>query len=284
MASFYLTIPPTANRISHIWKTNIQTTIKGVEKRSMLYTWPRVTIYNEFIADSTERINYLKRNIFRYGDVVWGIPVWMDKTLLTAQANSGQKTLNVGETAYRHFYAGRQCIIINPSNHLSYEVGTIVTVNATSLVLLVNLTSTWAGGSLVFPLYDCRINVEQELGAEIMVPQTFQVLATEAYESVRLFTYTAPSSGADTYEGLDLFLHKMMPSAAYKYKRQYDLAQYLGIGYGYTKFDSGESAMGFRAGLIMEDREDIWTLFDFFDSKQGRLEKFWVPTWSKDRK
>ena len=282
MTDFYLTMRPATQKVAHTWKTGIQTTVKGVEKRSMLYTWPRLSLQNDFLAHTTQKINYLKRNIFRYADKVWGIPIWSDRTILTSQAASGQAILAVGETDYRHFHEGRTCIIIDPLDFTKYEVKTIDSFTSVQIILTVNLTSTWPVNSHVLPVYDCRITQDQEMAADYQGFQSFQLSATEAYESLRSFSYTLPESGADTYQGLDLFLYRMQRPFTYRYKRAYDLTQFLGIGYAYSNYDAGDNVLGLKASIYRNTRQEIWELLNFFDSKMGRFDKFWIPTWSKD--
>ena len=282
MASTYLTLSPSGNKISHVWKTGIQTTINGIEKRSALYTFPRVNSYHEFIAYTTPMINFLKRKLFYYPDTIWGIPIWMDKTLVTSQASSGQKTIHVAETDYRHFNAGGKFLLVSSSDFTSYEVGTIDSMSSTQIVAVGYLTSTWPINTMIFPLYDCRVNQSQEMEADFELAQYFHLDAREEFESLKTFLYSAPSSGADTYQDLDLFLNRMTPTVTYGYKRPYNLVQYLGLGYAYQQYAPGDNALGLKASILMTEREEIYNLFKFFDSKMGRFDKFWVPTWSKD--
>jgi hypothetical protein len=282
VADFYLTLRPATQKISHVWKTGIQTTVKGAEKRSALYTWPRIKLYNDFMAGTNQKINYLKRSLFRYPDKIWGVPIWADKTVLTSQAVYGQKVLNVGETDNRHFYTGRQVVIINPSNFLSYEAGIIDSLTSNQITLTENLSLTWGAGSFVLPSYDCRVSQEQEIGATFQNIQGFSIEATEAFETLRTYAYSIPSSGADTYQGLDLFLLRPQNPLTYKYKRAYNLAQFLGLGYAYSSYDTGDNVLGLKGSWLRNSRANIWTLLNFFNSKQGRFQKFWIPTWSKD--
>lgn len=284
VADFYLTLRPKNQKISHIWKTNVQTTIKGVEQRSMLYTWPRLKIQADFIANSTQKINYFKRNLIVNSDKIWGIPIWADETKLTSQALSGQAVLNVGDTGNRHFFQGRCCIIIdpNPFNFLNYEVKTIQSLTSTQITLTGNLVSTWPTNALVLPVYNCRIAQDQTIDGQFINIQNFSLIAEEAFETLRSFSYAPPSSGADTYQGLDLFLYKGQDPLKFTYKRAYDTAQFLGLGYSYSRYDTGENTLGLKGTLLRKTRQDIWSLLNFFDSKQGRLERFWIPTRSQD--
>jgi len=282
MADVYLTMQPYSQSISHLWRTSILTNMIGWEQRSALYTWPRITLRGKYSPTGTTEINWLKRKLLRSTDALWGIPAWMDKTTLTAQAASGQKVMAVGATGNRHFYAGRQVILINPDNFQSYEVKTIDTLAAAQINTTVNLTSTWPVGTWVLPLYECRINQGHEVASQYQLWQAFELDATEAYETARTFAYSLPVSGADQYNSIDILLHKPLNPVTYKYQRAYDLLQFLGLGYAGGRFDTGENVMGMKMTLSRITRTDIYKTINFFDACQGRLNQFWVPSWSKD--
>lgn len=282
MADFIFTLCPDTQKISHTWKTSIQTTVKGAEKRSALFTWPRIKLSNSFVLNIPKTINYLKRNLYRYADAVWGVPVWTDKTVLTSQAASGQKIINVQQTDYRHFYSGRSFILVNPADTSIYEIGTIDILTSAQITALTNLTNTWPAGSLALPLYDCRVSPQEEISASSLRNQTFDLEANEAFESLRAFSYTLPISGAPTYQGLDLFLGTINYPITYGFKRPYDLTQFLGLGYSYANFNAGDNSLSLKTSLTRSSRQSIWELFGFFDSKQGRFQGFWIPTWSRD--
>lgn len=283
MADVYLTIRANQElKLSHAWRTSIQKIYNGNEKRSMLFTWPRLSMENEFVLPDDQKINWFKRHLIRKDDLVWGVPIWPDETSLSSQATAGQKVLLVPETGNRHFYVGRQCIIISTSNFLSYEYGIIESLTATSITLTVNLASTWASGSYVLPLYDFRMEVEQEIETD---PRGFQKVSlkfTENYDALRSYTYVAPVSGAAIYLAYDLFLHKLLNPAKYKFKRPVDIFQSLGIGYYRSQLGPGKNFMKLSASVLYNTQADIWNLLKFFDSKRGRLLPFWIPTWSKD--
>jgi hypothetical protein len=283
MADVYLTIPPQSQTVAHRWRTSIQKTVNGGEKRSALFTWPRIVLRNTFAPIGSREINWLKRKIIRYADAIWGIPVWADKTELTAQA--AQKILAVAETADRHFYEGRQCVLIDPAEPFTYAVGTIDDLAPAQITLLANLATTWPTGSWVFPLYDCRIAADHEVDRPQRNRREIEMEATEAFEAARTFTYTLPVSGAPTYpveDGIDLFLHPIEEPATARYSRPYDLTQFLGLGYAASRYAAGVSALGMKTSLIRNTRAAIWETLNFFDACQGRLQRFWMPSWNRD--
>jgi len=282
MPDVYLTIKPSDQQVSHSWRTTFQKTVKGKEKRSALFTWPRVILKNTIRLTSNQDINWFKRNLINYVDEVWYIPIWADKTTLTAQAASGQKTLAVGDTENRHFYEGRECIIINPDDSTDYEYGTIDSLTSTQITLVDNLASTWDSVFYVLPLYGFRLDSNQNILADLQNYQNIEFISTEAFETVRTFDYSLPTSGADTYQSLDLFLQPFNKQIKYSYNRPYQKLQFYGLGETYSSYDAGENQMGMNGSFVRSSRQEIWDTLNFFDSKMGRLSRFWVPTWSRD--
>ncbi len=280
MAEVYLTIEPESQALRHLWRTHIQTTTRGYEQRSALYSWPRVALSGKYKIATSPYVNWLKRNLVFSTDAVWGVPAWPDMTALTAQAASGQKTLVVAETAYRHFYTGRELIIIAAADPFTYEVCGIDTVAAAQITLSENLAATWPAGSRVLPLYDCRIAAEQSV--EMSRAQSVEIDAREAFEDARSFAYTPPASGAGEYEGLDIFSFYPQKPLALGYRRPYDIAQWQGLAYAQSRYAAGENKMSFSADYVFPSRAEIASFLNFFDSKMGRLSSFWLPTHGRD--
>lgn len=283
MADVYLTIRPNQElTLAHIWRTSIQNIYNGNEKRSMLFTWPRLSMEGTFSLPNDQRINWFKRHLIRNDDLVWGVPVWPDETSLSSQAASGQPILNVATTSNGHFYVGRECIIIDEDDFLFYEIGVIQSMTSTSITFTTNLAETWATGSIVLPVYDFRMEVEQEIEADFRWFQSISLKFMENYDTLKTYTYTLPVSGAPTYLTYDIFLHELLNPVKYKFKRPFDALQTLGIGYYIHQLEAGKNFIKLTASALYNTKESMWDLLEFFDSKQGRLVPFWVPTWSKD--
>jgi len=206
VAHVELTIRPRKKfSVSHLWKTSIQKGITGGEKRAALFTWPRIQLEYETMLTNDTEFNWIARKLYKYLYGLWGIPIWSDRTTLSSQAALGQKVLNVVGTDNRHFYAGRDIIIINPTNFQLYETGKIESLTSTSITLDANLSSTWPIGSLVLPRYLFRMENPQEVQSKVFQYQELKFSSIESFESLRSFAYTIPESGASVYKGLDVF-------------------------------------------------------------------------------
>jgi len=279
--STYVTSKIERQTLSHTWKTTIQSDIEGGEKRSAIYTWPRVSLDNTLRSISTNERNFLRYMLFKNLHNIFGIPLVHDKTTLTAQAASGQKVLTVGATDYRHFYAGRGCILIDPSDWTSYEYGTITTVDSsTQITLSTNLTSTWATDTKVYPMYPFRVDALQEIAAKFRQLNYLKFTADESFEATRSFTYSLPASGAATYNGYDLFLYRPFYPLKTSFMHPYELLSFYGLSTPYSDYTT--TRPGLKGSYTFVSRSEIQDVLNFFDSKKGRFSLFYMPSWGND--
>ena len=279
--SAYVTSKIERQTLSHTWRTAIQSGITGSEVRSALYTWPRITLDNILRSISTDERNFIRSLLFQNMHNLVGIPFVHDKTTLTSEAASGQKVLTVAATDYRHFYDGRGCILVDPSDWTSYEYGTITTVDSsTQITLSTNLTSTWAIATQVYPMYSFRIAPAQEIGVRFRQMNNLSLTANESFESTRAFTYSLPASGADTYNGLDLFLYRPHYPLVAPYEHPYELLSFYGLATPYSDYST--TRFGLKGSYTFTGRSEIWDVLKFFDSKLGRFSTFYTPTWDND--
>lgn len=181
----YLTIPPDWGKevkIKHIWRTGIQRSVTGAEKRSAYYTWKRLAFQYRISLLSYQESVWFFRYLNKYLSLIWGIPVWVDETYLTSQASSGQAVLNVDTTNYRRFEEGRRVLLLSPIDFTSLEEGEIQSMTSTQLTLVSNLGSTWPAGTLIYPLIATRLESVQEVSLLTAAYGSFVLSAEEAYE------------------------------------------------------------------------------------------------------
>ena len=280
----YLTLPMVDQEISHSWMTKIQETIEGDEKRSALFTWPRIKLTNDLHLVEDEKRRFLYAHLYRDIHNTWGIPVVSDESKLTSTATAGEGILTVDDTDHRHFYAGRECILISLTDWESYEVVTISGVDsATQITLSETLTNTWAIDTKVYPFYDCRVESKQDRKSKFYKYNSIKIEAKESFESARDFTYTLPTVCSGTYplyNSKHLFLNRPLNPIAEKYRHPYDL---MGVFCKQTYFSTyGDTRFIFDRKFLCTSRKEIYDFFDFFDAKQGRLGTFYTPTWMED--
>ncbi len=280
--SIYFTPEIRNQTLEHVWKTSIQENIQGGEKRSALFTWPRIRLENtlQFITEKTQR--FIRAHYERDIHNLWYFPIVSDKTILTADANAGQKVIAVEETSYRHFYDGRECILI--ADWETYEVVTIGTVDSsTQITASVNLTATWPAGSLIYPLYATRIKPMQSRMAKHLNLSHSSIVAEESFESIRSFSYTLPiidTTVFPVYNSLNLFLMRPLSPIEEKFQHPYMLLSFLGKQITYSNY--GDTRAILNRELFMKTKKEIYDTLDFFDAQRGRFGTFYTPTWLKD--
>jgi len=279
-----LTLPMTTQTVSHVWKTTIQENIEGGEKRSALLTWPRVNLDNKIQMSEDNERSFIQASLWRDIDSLWNIPIISDKTLLTAQASSGQKIIAVSETDYRHFYDGRQAVLIDPDDWENYEIVSIDTVDSSTQITVVdNLVSTWPASTEIYPLYPCRIPKNQIRESRFKGIESIEITGQEAFETQRDFTYTLPTIDTNVYpvyNSLNLFLHCPRPPVKETYRFDYTLFGNIGLKTSFSTFDA--TRIMFDREFQLTAKKDIYDLLDFFDAKQGKLGTFYTPTWIND--
>lgn len=283
--SIVFTTTPLANiELSHTWRTSIQTTIAGEEKRSAEFTWPRLSLNHKYMISSTDYAtsNKIRRHFYKDIKELWELPLFPDRTTLTTQADTGQSNLVLDEIAYRHFYEGRRCIVVNSTDDTSYETFDIITISGSTITVSDTLASTWPSNSYVYPLYAFRIAQAQEVDKSPENIDTFTISAVEEFETERDFTYTIPTISVATYSGIDLFLNTPIEALKHSYTHPYTLTQYLGKGLTYSYYDDEDTEITMATKYMEGSKQELWEIMEFFDNKQGRLEPFWVPTWGKD--
>ncbi len=281
-------MPPSKQSISHKWQTGIQKSINGVEKRSALYTWFRMGIECEYITGVNSESVYIRNHWKKDMTDTWYIPIFADKTTLASAATLSGTTLQCVETADRHFYDGRDAVIVNPSDWTDYEQVTITTVSGNYLLLDAELDSAWNAASRVYPLYGCRIAAAQELTKQVREIDRWSLEFVEKYETDRTFSYTDATWDVTTYSGIDIFMPAPAREFTQTYNHPYDLTQWIGKGLAYTWYAEGQTEMGEQNEYIFgnrganHSRSYVRDILDFFDKRKGRWGAFLVPTWNKD--
>jgi hypothetical protein len=286
MISDYLIIPPNwAERVfqRRKWKTSIQTSINGLEKRSQLYSWPRKALRYTALCLDMEESNYLRRKIRKNLSNIIGVPVWSEEVKLSSIAPMDQNVLNVVSTAHAQFEVGGYCLITNKYN--TYEKKQIYSVTETSIVVEENLVLTWAQNNYVYPLLICTINPTQNIMSEVAGYDKIQFEYNEIFEYDRLnevdhFVFSDPSYVE--YKGYPVFTVKPNWGTAVNVDsiNLYEELEYLGP----KEIDStfSETDWVFSASFLNLSNSELLEILQFFDMCRGRLNPFWFPTFNHD--
>jgi len=282
MADIYLTIKPKSQNYSHSWKTGMLKTVKGEETRSALQTWPRMDFKQEFIyADETET-NWLRRNLAKYKHKIWGIPIWHDIAPLRADATIGQLNIPVTETANRHFYKGRQAILIDKADFTNYEVIKINSVAGTTIAASSLLSDTWSKDSTYFmPVIDNRLGSAFNINRISARTDKLTLDATEDLTTVTAFSYATPTIGA-SYLGHPVFEYKVQANKNQGFVHPNITLKDIGKHAVESWYDEDDTNINNSFNMLIQGRADIWEILNFFDHRLGKFGTFWMPSWNRD--
>ncbi|MCK4777593.1 MAG: hypothetical protein KAS39_04390, partial [Actinomycetia bacterium] len=282
MADIYLTIRPKSQNIAHSWNTKIMETVKGEETRSALHTWPRLDCKQEFISSNDPKTNWFRRNLFKYKHKIWGIPIWHDLTPLRGIAAVGQLNIPVTETANRHFYAGRNAILIDKTDFTNYEVIKVNSVSATTIAASSLLSDSWNKDTTYFmPVYDFRLGNSFNINRYNAKADNLTLDATEDLTVLTGFSYSTPTIGA-TYLGHPIFEYVVQADKSQNFIHPNLSLKDIGLQAVESWFDEDDTHMVNNFNLLTEGRANIWEILNFFDHRLGKYNTFWMPTWNRD--
>lgn len=278
----FLFIPHSWNKpleFSLEWRTNILSMISKGEQRSSLFTWPRRGLRVDLKAASVQDFNYLKRYLYKSLHKVWGVPFWQDKTVLTSEAAMGQSSLQIDSTQFRNFEKGGLCAIV--SSWSSYEVGTILELTSSEIVLTENLGFTWPEGTEVYPILKSRLEGAQ--GLDIPVPQVggLSLDFAEIWDE-DIIRSLGDASSFPVYKTFPVL--NLDPDWNVVVKQSilhpYELVEYLGKQLASSLRDYSD--IGISLKLSIFERESIWDFRGFFNEMRGQWGVFWLPSHQHD--
>lgn len=277
-ADLTITYPASMQAVTHSWKTGIQLTINGAEKRSALKTWPKINVHSTYPITGNNHIIFLKRSLYQYSDGIIGIPLWCDKSKLTAPTAAADLQC---DTRYRRFYTGRQIIVVDRLDHTKYEIGRIASISDSQITLTENLTKGFSDG-WILPFYECRILSEKTIRLMHQGRNALSVESEEIYETQRAFEYTIPDAGAPTYNGKYLFLARPKNNILHHFDKKGEYTSWHGMGYYYPSYSGYSSDQFFSMKYLRTTYSGIWDCVKFFDAHCGRLTSFYIPVWNRD--
>lgn len=93
--------------------TDVLTSKDGTEKRASLRAVPRVT-YKLRFRDDDQTMGRLRHFLLGRPGSTYGIPLWMESTVLTSPVAASDLIINVQSTDYRQFVAGGVAVVFRP--------------------------------------------------------------------------------------------------------------------------------------------------------------------------
>ena len=265
--------------IKRKWQTGIQTSINKNEKRAALLTWPRRTLKYNIQASSFMESSYIKRKIYKNLHLIWGIPIWVDETLLSEDKAIGTTVFPVNSTEFKkNFEIGAEIVILSSTS--VFEILTIDSFTDSSITTTSASTLNWSTNATIYPVLKGKFKNTHKVDNEAT---SFLETAIELEEEYDEITRSIPSiAGFDFFKGYPLL--NIPPDWGTKiettFLHDYEELKFLGASTSWT--NQNETEFKFKNGFALNTLEDISKLIDFFDYHKGRWGVFWRPSWVDD--
>lgn len=144
------------------FKTVITEGVNTAEHRMQLRTIPRYELSFRVLSKSNRDALALEALLYGWSHQMYGVPVWPEKTLLTASIMVGAQLASGNFTDLPSFEAGGLCMVWVDQHH--FEAFTIASLTTSQLTLASPALSAWPAGAWLVPLRRGRLASEQSLG------------------------------------------------------------------------------------------------------------------------
>lgn len=143
------------------FKTDVLTATNGAEQRIGLRTKPRYSASFRVLTLTAKDSAAMDALIFGWQDRVFGVPWWMDASLLLADVAQGAQTILVDTTGRRAFEAGG--LVMLWTDQHTWEALGVQAVATGSVTISSPTQASWKAGTVVVPLRRGRMRDEVSL-------------------------------------------------------------------------------------------------------------------------
>jgi len=249
------------------WRTTIGSSFTGEEQRQQIRSKPRREwAYSVLLNGDKGRNAYF--DILGFQNKTFGLPVWTDKSFLTARADAGDTVISVS-TTNKGFVAG-SIVFVNTGDLV--ETHEIASLTTGTITLQKPLGSAFAVGSAVYP------------GAVVQMPQNFTTRRLTDSVIEGQFTFAGVPQDTDPYlpagaasltlDGYEVINRKPNYASGVDLLFDYPVEEidYL-AGISLRAISRDYPNTGYRLRYLLDGRADI----EVFRSMLGRLKGRHTP-------
>lgn len=257
------------------WLTDVLESYDGSEQRIRLRSVPRRGFEFQLdLAGQDGRV--LETLLHAWAARVFAVPVWTDRTVLTAPLRAGATAVGVSDAANADYHAGGLVALWLDNQH--HEVGEILSLAGTALTLKQPLSRGWPAGTRVFPARFARLD------GDVVVAHP-----TDALASARVrFEVEDPSvvpalDVGSPYRGYRVLEWRpnRIEDVTDTWRRKLATLDY---GTGPVTIDdlSGQPVLGKRLRFTFSNRATIQAFRAWLHARQGRAVPFWLSSGQSD--
>lgn len=263
--------------------TDIAPAVSDGEQRRGRIGKPQRMMESELKSMDRSQILGLQAAMDRMGSAKTLGPLYCDQSRLTAAATTGGTTLAC-PTSYRRFTVGARVAVLNVDTGV-FAVKVIQAIAAGLITCSTTIGADFPADSLVFPLMECRLNLET--GGDVLGEHTvrFKVTFVELPGPWSLDTGQGVGSVPG---GFSSYLGYPIVSTPYDYARAMTTTvrrsgQYVSTGVSQHTDVQGDRARHlFKLPFTFFSRAEAWPFLRLHDSRGGRLLPQWIPAPTAD--
>lgn len=257
--------------------TDIVTAYAGDEQRRALRSKPRRTIeYTSLLKKEDAAIS---------SNLLWGwqnrsfaLPLWFDKTWLTAAATAGNIVLTL-DTTSRGFFAGG--LILLYASSTDYEAIQMDSFTSSTITLSKGLEQSWPLNTKVFPMNIVR--VPRNVSAQRLTSGVLQLSSIFNCDPVQTDPYLPVVAAPVTHNGIEVVLRRPNYAQAIEVQSdfEYETVDFL-LGNVYSSPTETNAKIGRRFQWILKSSAEIRDFRALLGRLKGRAKAVYMPTWFDD--
>lgn len=259
------------------WKVDVLKSFDGTEQRRELRTKARRS-FNYYMSISGKEVSRFDNMLWAWQKRVFALPVWMDKTPLTADIVAGTSTIPV-TTGDLSFTDGSLAIIYQDVR--THEIVEVKTVSTGNLELIRPVVGSWPKGTAVYP---CVIgHLPNAVQVKRHTDNTISAIIDFACEPTSTNPYTPYAAPNVTYEGIEVILRQPNWRTAIENVSEFQFKT-LDHEVGTVEWYYGPepSAVKRNYQWLLRDKGEIRKFREMLGRRRGQLKAVFVPSFHDD--
>lgn len=266
-------------RLNSSYLTNVKTSNgSGAESRRGLSLKPERTMRLTWQTDDAARLDRLYVMLRRLTDARFPVPLYPDQRELSQAYASSATTIFI-DTSRGRWNVGARVVIVQfdaCAQYLSHSFHLISDMEDDRLVFTTTLGVAVAEGSVVMPMMDCETLLEAEMDNATGLNTKVSLEVTEVPGKSALPAVKADfPTGAQTFGNAPIFDINPDWVNGIKRSRVRDGKSYT-QGRGQRVYTAGNRSRQMHELFLSGDRNEMWRVVEFFDTRRGRLRSFWL--------
>lgn len=259
------------------WVTTVTPNYRVKEQRRRLRKNPRRKLeYNHSFFTANER-QLFRALLFGWQMRTFAVPIWLDRSKLTAQLNAGATSLSIN-TQYKDYDNGG--LIVFWRSYNDFELCPVTEVDSNS-VTFQTLQRTWPVGTQVMPARLATLSPEV---TSAMHKRNFEtVTLLWQIQNIEVSTNRIANASYDTYKGYPVFAQGNDWGDAIEVTSKIEEQVFDGLIGAYNIMPKTNAPVSTTPyNLLLTNRQKIAEFIGFIHARAGRQNPVWLPSYQDD--